>query len=101
MIANQITSYEKFLSHEELAVLKEWFGEDSHVFSTEEQGCTYYIYSDGSLYFSSTGDSEIWNFAIDFAQKKIIDGYDQAITGMDSKLLEHLGIENPRPELAS
>lgn len=82
-------------SHEELMEIKNWSGEkgvlQQAVASFSEGECTYYVFSDQSLYFASSGESDVWAFAADFAAERIINGYDQEILGMDAALLNYLG----------
>jgi hypothetical protein len=44
-----------------------------------------------SLYFASNAESEVWAFASDFADDRIVNGYDGPLDKMDADLLNHLG----------
>jgi len=94
-IQNTLVSLERNLDAAEVDQLEKWTGgrgifeQAEGAFSEGE--CCYYVYSDGSLYFRSSGDSEVWTFASDFADDRIINGYDGALDEIDSKLLKHLG----------
>jgi hypothetical protein len=94
-IQNTLCSLERHLTHEELDILEKWTGGNG-VFDAAEAkfhdgGQCYYVYSDGSLYFSSNAASEVWGDARDFAVERIIHGYDGQLDKMDSALLRHLG----------
>ncbi|MGO8679905.1 MAG: hypothetical protein ACLQU6_03200 [Limisphaerales bacterium] len=95
-ILNTMVSLEKDFSSEELDIIEAWCGKGykAATFSTSEGECCYYIFADDSLYFRSSGDSEVWAFASDFATDKIIPAYDSTdrpIDKMDAALLNHLG----------
>lgn len=94
-IQNTLWSLERHLTHEELAELGKWTGGNAVFNSAEAQfrqgECCYYVFADGSLYFRSSGDSEVWSDASDFADERIINGYDGPLDDMDADLLRHLG----------
>jgi len=85
----------KGITEEEFAALKKWVGGKeifaAAIASFREGGCCYYIFSDGSLYFASSGESEVWADASDFAVERIINGYEGKLDPMDFDLLTHLG----------
>jgi hypothetical protein len=87
------TYLEAHLSDEELLTLHQWSDEHfkKSVFSASEGECCYYLFADHSLYFRSSGDSEVWACASDFASDRILNGYDGPLDRMDSELLTHLG----------
>jgi hypothetical protein len=94
-IQNTLCSLERHLTHEELDILEKWTG-GNEVFDTSEAqfregGECYYVFPDGSMYFSSNAESEVWGDARDFAVERIIHGYDGQLDKMDSALLRHLG----------
>jgi hypothetical protein len=94
-IQNTLDSLERGLNRDELEVLKAWTG-GAEIFKQaaadiQERECGYFVFGDGSLYFRSSGDSEVWSDATDFADKKIVNGYDCSLDEMDEKLLRHLG----------
>ena len=93
-VQNTLVSLEKILTHEELLEVEKWTGGnaifDQAVTSLSEGECTYYVFSDGSLYFRSSADSEVWAFASDFAEH-LINGYDGQLDQMDTSLLVFLG----------
>ena len=83
------------ITDEELAAVNAWSGGkkilDSAAGKFREGECCYYVFSDGSLYFASNADSEVWADANDFAVERIINGYDGGLDAMDKALLAHLG----------
>jgi hypothetical protein len=83
-------------SSSDLDILEQWSGEMNAILATAvaspgEGECTYYVFADGSLYFRSSGDSEVWADAVDFATERILNGYDGPLDSMDHQLLIHLG----------
>ena len=90
-IQNTLVSLEKELSSEELDLVEKWTG-GVEIFNKAEaefrdgEYC-YSIFSDGSLYFRSSGDSEVWTLASDFAVEK-----KGELAEMKSALLQHLGL---------
>ena len=90
---------ESHLEEDELEIIQEWSEKywEKATFTTSEGECCYYLFEDGSLYFRSSGDSEVWCFASDFAQDRIIPAYDgstRELDKMDRELMEHLGGKN-------
>lgn len=90
-------SLDRHHSNEELEEIGKWCGDrkslDASVASFRSGECCYYVFADGSLYFASNADSEVWADASDFAVEKIINGYEGALVEMDADLLNHLGYE--------
>lgn len=81
---------------EELEMLGRWSAKhwEKATFEARQGECCYYVFADGSLYFRSSGDSEVWVNASDFATDRIIPSYDSTdrkLDEMDSALLNHLG----------
>ena len=77
-IQNTLVSLEKELSSEELDLVEKWTGgveilKKAEAEFRDGERC-YYLFEDGSLYFRSSGDSEVWSLASDFAEEKIING---------------------------
>ena len=85
----------KGISDVDFCAVKKWAGGkeifDLAVASFREGECCYYVFSDGSLYFASSGDSEVWADASDFAVERIVNGYEGPLDEMDAGLLNHLG----------
>ena len=96
-IQKTLVSLESKLSYDELDLLEKWMGGKSAFDSewkTSQGECCYYVFSDDSLYYMSSGDSEVWNFASDFAKDRIIPSYyryDRELDKVDSELLMCLG----------
>jgi hypothetical protein len=91
---NTLTSLERHFADAELAEVAAWAeasgGFDAVTASFGDGEC-YYVFGDGSLYYKSNGQSEVWAFASDFADQRIINGYDGPLDEMDYGLLAHLG----------
>lgn len=94
-IQNTLVSLERNLTTEDLDELEKWTGGNeifsASTFECSEGECRYYVFGDGSLYFRSSGDSEVWSDAADFANERIINGYTGKLDAMDAALLRHLG----------
>lgn len=97
---NTLVSLERKFSEEEVTQLENWakssggFEGAEAAFSPSDRtpdSSTYYVCADGSLYYACSGDSEVWCFASDFADERIINGYEGPLAEMDVKLLTHLG----------
>lgn len=92
---NTATSLERDFNHKELVEIAAWAessgGFDAAVANFRSGECCYYVCADGSLYFASNADSEVWADASDFAVERIINGYEGALDSMDAGLLKHLG----------
>jgi hypothetical protein len=91
---NTATSLERDFNHKQLVEIAAWSqssgGFDATAsFSSGES--SYYVCDDGSLYFASSGDSEVWADAADFAVERIVNGYEGSLDLMDYELLRHLG----------
>lgn len=94
-VQNTLVSLERGLSDEDIDALEAWTG-GNEIFNSAEFSfgfgeCRYYVFEDGSFYFASSGDSEVWAFASDFATDRICNGYDGPLGKADAALLEHLG----------
>jgi hypothetical protein len=93
-IQNTLCSLERHLSSDDLRTLESWTGGNAVFDSAEAQfregECCYYVFADESIYFRSSGDSEVWAFARDFADRLIINS-DREFDAIDSGLLRHLG----------
>lgn len=92
---NTATSLERDFNHEELVEIAAWAessgGFEAAIASFREGECCYYVCADGSLYFASSAESEVWADASDFALERIMNGYDGPLDSMDADLLTHLG----------
>lgn len=92
---NTATSLERDFNHDELIEIAAWAessgGFDAVVAKFRLGECCYYVCADGSLYFASSADSEVWADASDFAVKRIMNGYEGPLDAMDAGLLKHLG----------
>jgi hypothetical protein len=91
---NTASSRDRDFTHEELVEIEVWSqssgGFDATAsFSSGES--PYYVCDDGSLYFASNGDSEVWADAADFALERIVNGYEGALDLADYELLRQLG----------
>lgn len=92
---NTTTSREQDFTHEELSAIAAWAeasgGFESVLARFPEGECCYYVCADGSLYFASSADSEVWADANDFAVERILNGYEGKLDAMDAGLLNYLG----------
>jgi hypothetical protein len=87
--------FESRLDSNGLLSLKMWAG----VFHNEwraiaelgNEYCRYFVFRDGSLYFRSNGDSEVWASAEDFALERIIPIDRKRWDETDVSLLKFLG----------
>lgn len=89
----------RHLTREEITQLRAWCMAEGNLYLTppcvfqvsDRTGQnTYYVYSDHSFYFSSTGESEVWDCPGDFADHNI-EPFGARLDEMDDALLRYLG----------